>query len=237
MRKPYYDAPDTKGLAVYDQASLDALVLEAHKKNIAVAIHAIGDGAIELCLNAFARARREYPYFHPRHGIVHCQITDAEQLRRFKELDVLAYIQPIFLDYDIHIVTDRVGPELASTSYAWKTYIDSGVHTAFGTDCPVESFRPLPGIYCAVTRCDLKGNGPFLAEQRLTREQALYGYTAAGAYASHDEAVKGKIKAGMYADFITLDTDLLTCPAEALLRANVTRTYIDGTCVYNNVQR
>lgn len=237
MRKPYHDAPDTKGLAVYDQASLDALVLEAHKNNIAVAIHAIGDGAIELCLNAFARARQEYPYLHPRHGIVHCQITDAKQLRRFKELDVLAYIQPIFLDYDIHIVTDRVGRELASTSYAWKTYIDSGVHTAFGTDCPVESFRPLPGIYCAVTRCDLKGNGPFLAEQRLTREQALYGYTAAGAYASHDEAVKGKIKAGMYADFITLDTDLLTCPAEALLHANVTRTYIDGTCVYDNVQR
>lgn len=233
MRKPYHDAQGIRGLAVYEQSELDALVLEVHRNNVAVAIHAIGDGAVELSLNAIARAQREYPYLHPRHGIVHCQITDAVQLRRFKELDVLAYIQPIFLDYDMHIVMDRVGPELANTSYAWKTYLDSGVHVAFGTDCPVESFQPLLGIYCAVTRCDLKGNGPFLAEQCITREQALYAYTAAGAYASRDEMVKGQIKPGMYADFITLDTDLLACPANALLCANVTRTYIDGECVYH----
>ena len=233
MRKPYQDDPSTCGLAIYkSQEDLDYIVMKAHKNNMAAAIHAIGDGAVEMCLNAIERARKEMPYVHPRHGIVHCQITDKEQIRRFKELDVIAYIQPVFIDYDMHIVFDRVGKELGDTSYAWKDYIESGVHTPFGTDCPVEDFDPRRGIYCAVTGCDTKGNGPCWPHQILSREQALYGYTAAGAYTSFDEDVKGKIRAGMYADFITLDTDLLACADADILHAKVTRTYIGGQKVY-----
>ena len=233
MRKPYEDDPTTCGLAIYEtQEELDYLVMKAHKHNMAAALHAIGDGAVEMCLNAIERARKEMPYLHPRHGIVHCQITDKEQIRRFKELDVIAYIQPVFIDYDMHIVFDRVGKELGSTSYAWRDYIESGVHAPFGTDCPVEEFAPMRGLYCAVTGCDTKGNGPAWPNQILSREQALYGYTAAGAYASFDEDVKGMIKPGMYADFITLDTDLLECASEAILDAKVTSTYIGGKKVY-----
>lgn len=233
MRKPYEDDPSTCGLAIYKtQEELDDLVMKAHQNNMAAALHAIGDGAVEMCLNAIERARKEMPYLHPRHGIVHCQITDQEQIRRFKELDVIAYIQPVFIDYDMHIVFDRVGKELGSTSYAWKDYIESGVHAPFGTDCPVEDFAPMRGIYCAVTGCDTKGNGPAWPNQILSREQALYGYTAAGAYASFDEDVKGMIKAGMYADFITLDTNLLTCKDEEILGAKVTGTYVGGKKVY-----
>ncbi len=233
MRKPYADDPSTKGLAIYEtQEELDYLVMKAHRNNMAAAIHAIGDGAVEMCLNAIERARREMPYLHPRHGIVHCQITDKEQVRRFKELDVIAYIQPVFIDYDMHVVFDRVGKELGDTSYAWKDYIESGVHAPFGTDAPVENFDPLRGIYCAVTSCDTKGVGPGWPHQILTREQALYGYTAAGAYASFDEDVKGKVKAGMYADFITLDTNLLTCADDEIMGAKVTRTYINGKKVF-----
>ena len=228
MRAPYADDPSTKGLAIYEQEELDYLVMKAHRNNMAAAIHAIGDGAVEMCLNAIERARREMPYLHPRHGIVHCQITDKEQIRRFKELDVIAYIQPVFIDYDMHIVFDRVGKELGDTSYAWRDYIESGVHAPFGTDCPVEDFNPMRGLYCAVTGCDTKGCGPCWPQQILSREQALYGYTAAGAYSSFDEDVKGKIKAGMYADFITLDTDLLTCTDREILDAKVTRTYLNG---------
>ncbi|MBR5267293.1 MAG: amidohydrolase [Lachnospiraceae bacterium] len=233
MRKPYKDDQTTCGLAIYDsQEELDYLVMKAHRHNMAAALHAIGDGAVEMCLNAIERARKEMPYVHPRHGIVHCQITDKEQIRRFKELDVIAYIQPVFIDYDMHIVFDRVGKELGSTSYAWKDYIESGVHAPFGTDCPVEDFNPMRGIYCAATGCDTKGNGPAWPHQILSREQALYGYTAAGAYASFDEDVKGMIKAGMYADFIILDTDLLTCADEDILNAKVTATYVGGEKVY-----
>ena len=233
MRKPYADDPSTCGLAIFKtQEELDYIVLKAHRNNMAAAIHAIGDGAVEMCLNSIERARREMPYLHPRHGIVHCQITDKEQIRRFKELDVIAYIQPVFIDYDMHIVFDRVGKELADTSYAWKDYIESGVHAPFGTDCPVEELNPMRGIYCAVTGCDTKGNGPAWPQQILNRSQALYGYTAAGAYASHDEDVKGKIKAGMYADFIVVDTDLCACADEDILKAKVNSTYIGGENVY-----
>ena len=133
----------------------------------------------------------------------------------------------------MHIVFDRVGKELGDTSYAWKTYIESGVKAPFGTDCPVENFDPFRGIYCAATGKDTKGNGPAWPHQVLSRQQALYGYTAAGAYSSFDENVKGKIKPGMYADFITLDTDLLTCAEQDILKAKVMATYINGNCVYS----
>lgn len=233
MRKPYHDDPSTTGLAIYDkQEELDYIVMKAHRNNMAAAIHAIGDGAVEMCLNAIERARKEMPYLHPRHGIVHCQITDREQIGRFQELDVIAYIQPVFIDYDMHIVFDRVGKELADTSYAWRDYIERGIHAPFGTDCPVEGLNPMRGIYCAATGCDTKGNGPAWPQQILSREQALFGYTAAGAYASFDENVKGMIKAGMYADFITVDRDLLTCSDHEILDAKVTSTYINGENVY-----
>ena len=233
MRQPYADDAATKGLALFSQEDLNAMVWKAHENNMAAAIHAIGDGAIEMCLNAIENARKGMPHLHPRHGIVHCQITDERQLQRFKDLDVIAYIQPVFIDYDMHIVFDRVGKKLGDTSYAWKTLIESGVQSPFGTDCPVENFDPFRGIYCAATGKDTKGNGPAWPQQVLSRQQALYGYTAAGAYGSFDETVKGKIKAGMYADFITLDTDLLTCADEDILKAKVTATYINGNCVFS----
>lgn len=232
MRRPYADDPSTRGLPTYTQEELDALVLKAHENNMPVAMHAIGDGAMEMALGAIERARKAMPYVHPRHGVVHCQITDRRQVERFRELDVIAFIQPIFIDYDMHIVFDRVGKELGSTSYAWKDYIESGVHAPFGTDAPVEDFNPMRGLYCAVTSRDLNGEGPFLPRQILSREQALYGYTAAGAWATRDENVKGKIKPGMYADFITVDRDLLKCPERDILAARVTATYIGGEKVF-----
>ena len=233
LRKPYADDPTTRGLILFDQETLDAMVLKAHQNNMPVAIHAIGDAAIEICLDAIEKAQKALPHLHPRHGIVHCQITDKALLARFRELDVQAYIQPVFVDYDMHIVFDRVGEALGRTSYAWKTLIESGVKTSFGTDCPVELHDPRRGIYCAVTGCDTKGRGPLWPDQVLSRRQALYGYTAAGAYASGEERVKGRIEPGMYADFALWDTDLLTCPARELLTAQVLSTYINGECVFS----
>ena len=232
MRKPYADDASTQGIPIYTQEALNYQVLEAHRHNMAAIIHAIGDGAIEMCLNAIENARKTLPHLHPRHGIVHCQITTPEQLRRFKELDVSAFVQPVFIDYDMHIVRDRVGDQLTETSYAWRTYIESGVHTSFGTDCPVENFNPMRGIYCAVTRKAINGDGPFLPEQAVTRQQALYAYTAAGAYETHDENVKGLIAPGFLADFTVLDTDLLDCDESAILSAKPVMTAVGGEIVY-----
>lgn len=233
LLRPYADAPETCGLPIYRQEELTRLVCRVHGHNMAVAIHAIGDGAVQMCQNAIRQARDTMPWYRPRHGIVHCQITEQAQVRAFRELELIAYVQPVFLDYDIHIVKERVGQALADTSYAFRDYMEEGVCTAFGTDCPVEDFDPMRGIYCAVTRRDLQGRGPYRPEQAVTRRQALYAYTAAGAYASRDEDWKGRIAQGFVADFITVDHDLLTCPAREILQTRVTRTFIDGKPVWD----
>ncbi len=232
QKKPYTDKPDISGIAIYTQEELDSFVLEAQKRNTPAAIHAIGCGAMEMCLNAIENAQKAYPENSPRHCIVHCQITEEEQKNRIAKLKIAALTQPVFIDYDMHIVYDRVGEKLAKTSYAWKDYLDLGVHEAFGTDCPVENFKPMRGIYCAVTRRDTKGRGPYLPDQAVSRYEALYAYTAEGAYISYDENIRGKIKAGMEADFIAVDKNLLTCGDEEILSATVLKTFIAGECVY-----
>lgn len=232
LRAPYTDAPEQRGLPIYEQEELDALVRNAHRHGLPVAIHAIGDGGAEMALHAIGLAREQMPWLRPRHGLVHCQVMGADQLRRMAELDVTAFVQPVFINGDMHIAPARLGEERVKHSYAWGDMERLGIHLAFGTDCPVEQFRPLDGIFCAVTRCDFQGNGPFLPEQALSPAQALYAYTSGGAYASGEEQWKGQIKLGMLADFILLDRNLLTCPAEELRSAQVLSTYVGGVCVY-----
>ncbi|MGI6719534.1 MAG: amidohydrolase [Anaerovoracaceae bacterium] len=233
MRQPYADDPETSGLAMFTQEELDELVMISHRNNTPAVIHAIGDKAIEMCLNAIERARKTMPYLTPRHGIVHCQVTDMDLIQRFKELDVVAYIQPVFIDYDMNIIYDRVGRELAETSYAWKAYKDLGIHHPFGTDCPVEPFDPFKGIYCAVTRKGFKSDQPYVPGQALSVEEAVYAYTAEGAYASGHECIKGKIKEGFLADFAVLDKDLFSISPEEILETSVDLTYVDGECVFD----
>ncbi len=232
LKEPYADDPSTNGIAIYTQEELDSFVLEAQKRNVPAAIHAIGNGAMEMCLNAIENAKNTYPEYSPRHAIVHCQITSRDQVERLARLGILALTQPVFIDYDLHIVYDRAGKDLAETSYVWKDYLDLGVHEAFGTDCPVENFKPMRGIYCAVTRKDCKGCGPYLPEQAVSVYDALYAYTAEGAYVSGDEDIRGKILPGMEADFIILDRNLTEIPPEDILNAKVLKTFIGGECVY-----
>ena len=235
LQAPYADQPDQTGLPIYaDQAELDHLVLTAHRRNMPVAVHAIGDGGAEMVLQAVARARAEIPWLHPRHGLVHCQIMTPDQLERMKQLDMTAFIQPVFINGDMHIAPARLGPDRLKHSYSWGDMAKLEIPMAFGTDCPVEHLQPLEGIYCAVTRRDFQGAGPFLPEQALTPWQALYGYTAGSAYASGEEHIKGQIRPGYLADFVIMDRDLLHCPPEELLSTQVLRTYVDGQCVYRH---
>ena len=232
LKEPYADDQNTSGIAIYTQDELNGFVLEAQKRNTPVAIHAIGNCAMEMCLNAVENAKTAYPEYSPRHAVVHCQITDKNQIERLCRLGIIPLTQPVFIDYDMHIVYDRVGKKLAESSYAWKDYLELGAHEAFGTDCPVESFNPMRGIYCAVTRKDCKGNGPYLPEQAVSVYDALYAYTAEGAFVSGDENIRGKIMPGMEADFIILDRNLLEVEHGDILGAKVLETYIGGERVY-----
>lgn len=232
MRHPYADDPSTKGLATFTQDALDEMVMISHRNNTPAIIHAIGDGAIEMCLNSIEKAQQAMPYLKPRHGIVHCQVTDMAMIRRFKDLDVIAFIQPIFIDYDMHIIYDRVGEDLARTSYTWKEYKDLGIHHPFGTDCPVESYNPFFGIYCALTRCGIKKGGPYLPEQAFSIEEAVYAYTVESAYASGDERIKGKIQEGMLADFTILSQDIFTISPRGIIDTKAIKTFVAGECVF-----
>ncbi|MGE5677577.1 MAG: amidohydrolase, partial [Pseudomonadota bacterium] len=236
MREPYADEPGTKGLELFTQDQLDEMVMVAHSHNCPVAIHAIGNRAMDMALNAIEMARKTDPSHTPRHGIVHCQITDEALLERFRKLEVLAFIQPIFLDYDMNIVADRVGAEIAETSYLWKTMFDKGIHASFGTDCPVEAFNTMPNLYSAVARKNLTGEEKrvYLPKEKMTMQEAVHAYTVEGAYASGEEDKKGSIAEGKLADFIVLERDLFDLSSEEeILEAKVLETYLDGKLVYS----
>lgn len=225
LRDGYNDA-DTKGISMYPQEILNKMILNAHKHNISSATHCIGDAMLDSALDAIERAQHIAPK-DLRHGIVHCQITRPDQLQRMKDLNVMAFVQPIFLDYDLHIVNERVGKHLSATSYNWKTMADLSITSAFGSDAPVETPDPLKGMHCAMTRCDLKGNGPYLDGQKLDLYDCLYNYTHKGAYASYEEEYKGLIKENYVADLVLIDGDL-----NQPLDCTVTMTIINGKIAF-----
>ena len=235
MREPYADVPDTTGMLVHTEEELKNMVVTAHKAGYQVAIHCIGDRTIDLALKCYDYARKNYPDNSLRHGIVHCQITDEEQLKRIKEMDLLVYAQPIFLDYDLHIVEDRVGKALASTSYNFGRLVRDGVHISMGTDSPVEKFNPMPNIYCAVSRKDSKGypQGGFYPEQCMTVEESIRAYTYESAFCTYEEDIKGMIKQGYFADMTVLSDDIYKINHEKLLDVNVEMTIVDGKILYD----
>lgn len=234
MSAPYADDPSTRGIRVFTQEELDELIATAHDNDMASAVHCIGDGQMYMTFEAIEKAMINNPKLDMRHSIVHCQITDEFLLDRFRDLNVVAHIQPIFLDSDLHVVEDRVGKALASTSYNWKGMAERGVHYACGSDSPVENIDVMKNIYCAVTRKDLKGfpSGGWCPEQKLTVEEAVYGFTMGGAYASYEEGIKGSITIGKYADFAVLDQDIFSMDPDKIKDVKVNQTILGGKTVY-----
>ena len=232
LSNPYADAPGTYGLSVFTAEEFNALIGYANHMAMQVAVHAIGDGCLDLVLSSMEKALREVPMRDHRHGIVHCQITRGDQLEKLAELGLHIYAQSIFLDYDIHIVQDRVGEELARTSYSWKTLRNLGCTVSNGSDCPVELPDVLAGIQCAVTRRDLKGQGPYLPDQAFTVQEALDSFTSAGAYASFEETFKGKIQPGMAADFVILGGNPFETDHGKLKEIPVLETVLAGKTVF-----
>ena len=233
LTDPYRDAPDTRGLSVFTQQEFDDLIGCANARGMQCAIHCIGDACLDMVLSSLEKALAEHPRKDHRHGIVHCQITRPDQLRKIAELGLHVYAQSIFMDYDIHMVKDRVGEELAATSYSWKTLKHLGATVSNGSDCPVELPDVLAGIQCAVTRRDLKGSVPaYLPEEAFTVQEALDSFTSGAAYASFDERRKGCILPGMLADFVILEKDPFLENPSDICRISVKETFLGGKCVY-----
>lgn len=229
----YADAPGVKGVKVLSDAELTQLVKLASENHIRVITHAIGDGAVESLINVYEDAM-ENGKNSLRHGIVHCQITSREQLERIAKLNIAVLFQPIFLDYDINIMEDRVGSQLAKTSYAFNTSYKLGTPISLGTDSPVEDLNPWHNIYCAVTRMGLneKPEGGYNPYEKMEVSDAIDAYTYGSAYNEFKEDFKGRIKPGFVADLVVLDRDIFTIDPVEIKDVNVLKTMIDGEFVY-----
>ena len=230
---PYYDDPNTSGFCLYTDELMNEMVDYANSNNVQVAIHAIGDKCLDQVLNALEKALINNPRKDHRHGIVHCQISRKDQLDKMIEMKLNIYAQSVFLDYDNHIVEKRVGKDLASTSYNWKTLMDKGLNVSNGSDAPVEIPDVLKGIECAITRTSLDGTGPYLIDQAFTVKQAIDSFTINGAISSFEEKYKGLIKEGYLADFVVLESNPFETIEHDIHNIKVLNTYLGGKCVFS----
>jgi predicted amidohydrolase YtcJ len=220
LKEPYKDAPNTVGIALYTQKELNRLVMKVHKAGFQVAIHAIGDRAIEMSIKALENIGRKENLKNRRHRIEHVSVLNPKLLMKMKELGVVASIQPHFLISDFWI-TQRLGRKRASWTYPFRTLIKNDIIVTGGSDSPVEPLNPLLGIWAAVTRRTFK-------KQRLSLEEALRLYTINAAYASFEENVKGSIEIGKFADLVILSENLSKISREKIKDVKVETTIVDG---------
>lgn len=241
LLEPYSDDPKNSGIPRYEAAKLNDMTKERVLAGFQIGFHAIGDAGVQMALDAFAEAEKAARAAHvraPNGGdefrlrIEHAQVTTPAEIARFKELKVIASLQPCHLITDMRWAQDRLGPKRAATSYAWLAFLNKGVTLAFGTDYPVEPVTPFRGLYAAVTRRSEDGKQQYFAEQRLTMDQAIAAYTVGSAVAEFDEKEKGMLAPGMLADFVVLDRDVTASSPEKLLGTKVLRTVMGGKTVY-----
>ena len=167
-----------------------------------------------------------------RFRIEHAQLTNSLQIAKFRELKVIASMQPNHVLTDMNWAEARLGPKRAAYSYAWASFAKKGVVLAFGTDYPVEPVAPFRGLYAAVTRKSEDGKKEYHPEQKLNMEQAIAAYTTGSAFAEFAEKDKGALAPGMLADLVVLDTDITSVPPEKILGTKVLRTVVGGKTVY-----
>ena len=168
---------------------------------------------------------------HLRHRIEHAQHLDAEDIPRFAKLGVIASPQPIHCTSDMPMALKLLGEQRSNLSYAWRSLLNAGAKLAFGSDAPVEPFDPFLGIYAAVTRRRADGSPSpqgWQPEQRLTIDEAIYGYTLGAAYAGGSEREVGSLEVGKLADLIILSHDLTAIAPEQILTTKVNRVMVGG---------
>ena len=241
MLEPYADDPKNSGLPQYEVENLNAMTTERVLAGFQIGFHAIGDKGIQMALDAFAeaeKAAKEQKIKAANGGddyrlrVEHAQVTTPAQIARFKELKVIASMQPSHVLTDMRWAQDRLGPKRAATSYAWAAFLNKSVPLAFGTDYPVELVNPFRGLYAATQRKSEDGKKEYFPEQKITMEQAIAAYTTGSAFAEFEEKEKGKLIPGMLADFVVLDRDPTASSPEKLLATKVLRTVVGGKTVY-----
>jgi predicted amidohydrolase YtcJ len=230
----FTDDPTTKGLLLHPVEDLEKTILEADAAGYQLAVHAIGDRANAIVLDAFEKAARANGPRDRRFRIEHAQHVRAQDVARFKTLNVIASIQPSHCIDDMRFATVRIGPERCSDAYRFRSFAAAGVPVAFGTDWFVEPLDPRLGLYAAVTRERPEGGpaGGFVPGEKLGLEEALDFYTRGSAYAEFAERDKGTLEPGRLADFVVFGQDLFRVPVREILTTPVDLTVVGGRVVF-----
>jgi len=233
LKQPYHDAPKESGLSFLDDTKLRNLMSRAAMDHFQIAVHAIGDRANEQILSAIEELSETYTDDR-RWRIEHAQIIDPVDIPRLGRHGIVASMQPVHETSDWRMAEARLGPERLTGAYAWETLRKAGAKLAFGSDTPVESPDPIAGFAAAVTREDAQGQPPggWMPAERVSREQALAGFTTGAAYAAFAEDRLGSLTPGKRADFLLLDADPMTIPPSELRGIKVEETWVGGKRVY-----
>lgn len=243
LKEPYADDDCNKGFVICSQEELNKRVLTGYEHGLQPAIHAIGDAALSMTLTSIENTlivtrnkgmTKEEQKSRLPFRIIHAQMIDDELIERMKKLPIVLDIQPIFLCTDLHWIEDVIGKERIKGAYAWKKMQDEGLILTGGSDCPVESFDPLKGIYAAVTRCDMEGypKGGFNPKEKLSIYEAFSLFTKNVHVATGQEDKLGTLEIGKYADLVVLNKNPFEIIEQELLNVKILQTFVAGKRVY-----
>jgi len=232
---PYSDQPNQRGLLFMSDEQMESKIETALKAGYQVNVHAIGDAANNQVLDAFEAAYKVVGGRQLRNRIEHAQVVAPSDIPRFKQLDLIASMQPTHATSDKNMAEDRIGKERIKGAYAWRSFLDQGTRIAGGSDFPVESDNPFFGLHAAVTRTDHAGQpvGGWHPEQAMTLLEAFRAFTLDAAYAQHEEKTLGSLESGKWADFILIDRDLFRIAPADIWNIKVEQTWVGGAKVFN----
>jgi len=234
LKQPYADKPDSRGLQFHSDNELRSLTDTAASHGFQIAIHAIGDAANAQVISTYEWLNGKYGTDR-RWRIEHAQIVDCADLPRIGRAHIIASMQPTHQTSDRLMAEKRLDPMRLKCSYAWASMLRTGAKLAFGTDFPVESPNPFPGLSAAISRQDINGQPPggWYPAERVTLGEALHAYTRGAAYAGFAEDRIGALDPGKWADFVIVDRDPTRVDPQALSRTEVLETWIAGKKVWS----
>lgn len=237
--EPYTDDPGNYGLLFVSQEEMNTMASKVVGNGFQANIHAIGDAGNRQVLDVLEFAQNEHEVFDLRNRVEHAQIVSLEDIPRFKELDIIASMQPTHATSDKNMAEDRVGPQRILGGYAWQKFLQQGTVVAAGSDFPVEHSNPFYGLYSAVTRMGHDGmpEGGWYPEENMSRTEALRAFTVDAAYSAHQEEIMGSLEPGKWADFIIIDSDYFEIDASEIWKTEVLETWVAGKPVYQKLDQ
>lgn len=235
MREPYLGETRERGIFLYGDDELDALVARYHGAGYQVAIHAIGDAAIDQALASYERILDRSPGADRRHRIEHCGYIVPEHIRIMSKRGIFPAPQPVFIHDFGDLYLEVLGETRASSCYPMRTWMESGLHPAASTDAPVCGTSVMMNLYSMLTRKTAKGV-TLGEDQRLGIDQAISAASYNGAYLSFSESVKGTLLPGQLADIAVASTDIFQAEPEEILESEFDLTLLEGDIVYDRLQ-